>query len=208
MAEAEQIKSWVESARQGDELAVTKLLGTYHPILRARVESRLDATLRARYEPEDVLQQTYIQVLKEIGRFENRGPNSFINWVFTILDHKLIDVRRAANRQARAVSKETPLVSTGLSGSYLNLLDYVYADSETPSRVVRRDEALCALMDCVSSLSDSHRQVLQLRFLQGMSVTDVASSLDKSDGAVVALTKRALDALKKEMEHLGEFSRG
>lgn len=208
MAEADQVQTWVTAARQGDDLAVSKLLALYHPILRARVVSRLDNALRARYEPEDVLQQVYIQVLKEMGRFENRGPNSFLNWVFTILDHKIIDVRRAAHRQMRAVTRETPADTLGPSASYLNLLDYVYSDSDTPSRVVRRDEAVGALLTCVSGLNSSHREVLELRFLQGMPVAEVAQALGKTDGAVVALTKRALDSLRKAMDQMGEFSQG
>lgn len=208
MAEADQVQTWVTAAQQGDDLAVSKLLALYHPILRSRVASRLDNALRARYEPEDVLQQVYVQVLKEVGRFESRGPNSFLNWVFTILDHKIIDVRRAAHRQIRAIARETPADTLGPSASYLNLLDYVYCDSETPSRAARRDEAVGALLTCVSALNISHREVLELRFLQGMAVADVAQALGKTDGAVVALTKRALDALRKSMDQMGEFSRG
>ena len=208
MGKASQVQVWVEAAQEGDPLAVAKLLAAYHPILRSRVECRLDANLRARYEPEDVLQQTYIQVLKEIAHFEDRGPNSFVNWVFTILDHKLIDVRRTAHRQARSVTREMPAEIAGPSKSYLSLLDYVYADSASPSRVVRRDEAIGAMLACVSGLSESHRQVLQLRFLDGLPVAEVAQRLGKTDGAVVALTKRALDALRKAMDRLGDFTRG
>jgi RNA polymerase sigma-70 factor (ECF subfamily) len=155
-----------------------------------------------------VLQQTYLQVLKEIERFEPRGPNSFVNWVFTILDHKLIDIRRSAHRQARNIARETPAATIGPSHSYLNLLDYIYADGASPSRVVRQDEAIGAMLACVGSLSESHRLVLHLRFLQGLPVSEVAQRLGKTEGAVVALTKRALDALRKAMDQVGEFTRG
>lgn len=208
LAEASQIQTWVQDAQRGDRLAVAKLLAAYHPVLRSRVGSRLDFALRSRYEPEDVLQQTYLQVLKEIRHFQARGPNSFVNWVFTILDHKLIDLRRMAHRQARNIARETPVAATGPSQTYLNLLDYVYADSTSPSREVRQNEAIGALLACVSGLSEPHRQVLHLRFLQGLPVVEVAARLGKTEGAVVALTKRALDALRKAMDQLGEFTRG
>ncbi len=208
VAEASQVQAWIEQAQQGDQLAVAKLLAAHHPVLRHRVESHLDVALRARYEPEDILQQTYLQVLKEVGHFEHRGPNSFLNWVFTILDHKLIDARRAAHRKARNVDRETPAEVRGPSQSYLNLLDYVYADADSPSREVRQDEAIGAMLACIGGLSAPHREVLQLRFLQGLPVADVASRMEKTEGAVVALTKRALDALRKHMDHMGDFTRG
>ena len=199
-----QIKQWVEAAGRGDALAASKLLATFHPSLRARVGTRLESALRGRIEPEDILQQVYLQVIREIDRFDDRGEDSFLHWVTTILDNKLIDARRAAYRQSRNVARELPAAGD----SYWNLLDMIYADAGTPSRAARKDEAVGALLACVSGLSDLHRQVIQLRFLQGLPVGEVAAHLGKTDGAVVALTKRALDALRKSMDRLGEFTRG
>ncbi|HUU99103.1 MAG TPA: sigma-70 family RNA polymerase sigma factor, partial [Phycisphaerae bacterium] len=87
-------------------------------------------------------------------------------------------------------------------------LDHIYADSGTPSRVARRQEALSALPMGLSDLSESHRQVIELRFLEGLSVAEVAARLGKSEAAVVALTKRALEALRQSMDRLGEFTHG
>ena len=67
--------------------------------------------------------------------------------------------------------------------------------------IPRTDEGL-------SDLSEPHRQVIQLRFLGGLSVREVADRLDKSEAAVVALTKRALEALRQGMDRLGDFTRG
>ncbi len=208
MSEQSQIQSWVDAAATGDQLAVSKLLATYHPALRTRAEARMDPALRNRFEPEDILQQVYLQVIREIDRFEDRGDGSFLGWVSTILDNKLIDVRRAAYRQVRNIAREMPVAAVAPTDSYWNLLDFIYADSGTPSQAARKDEAVGALLACVSRLSELHRQVIQLRFLQGMSVGDVAQELDKTEGAVVALTKRALDSLRKSMDRLGEFTHG
>jgi DNA-directed RNA polymerase specialized sigma24 family protein len=50
--------------------------------------------------------------------------------------------------------------------------------------------------------------LIQLRFLDGLPVAAVAARLDKTDAAVVALSKRALDALRAAMERLGDFTHG
>jgi DNA-directed RNA polymerase specialized sigma24 family protein len=50
--------------------------------------------------------------------------------------------------------------------------------------------------------------VIQLRFLEGLSVEQVAERLGKTNAAIVALSKRALEALRKTMDGLGEFTRG
>jgi RNA polymerase sigma-70 factor (ECF subfamily) len=208
MTQASQIGSWVQAAAEGDQLAVAKLLAAYHPKLRARVRTRMDRALQPRLEPEDILQQVYLQVLRELDRFEDRGPDSFLNWVGKILDNTMIDARRAAHRQARDVAREVPNRPPARTGSYWNLIDQIYADASSPSRIARREEAVGALLACLTELSDIHRQVIQMRFLQGLAVAEVAARLERSEAAVVALSRRALEALRKSMDRLGEFTRG
>lgn len=208
MADGGREEQWVAAARTGDRLALAKLLALHHPALAARVAARLDASLRARASPEDILQEAYLQVFRQIGRFEPRGPGSFFGWVATIVDHKVIDAQRAAHRVQRDVAREQPPPGPGRTESYWNLLDQVYEDSVTPSRIVRRDEAIGALLACVSDLDEPHRQVIELRFLAGLPLAEVAQRLGRTEGAVVALTQRALKALRESMDRLGDYTRG
>lgn len=207
MAEPNLIESWIEAAQRGDRLALAKVLTAYHPRLRARAAAQMDAALAARSGPDDVLQEVYLDVARQIGRFENRGSDSFLSWMYAILNHKLVDVRRAVHAQARDPQREVAAYG-GSADSYWSLLDRVYAESGTPSRVARREEALGALSSSISNLSELHRRVIQLRFLEGLSVDEVAARLGKSAAAVVALSKRALAALRANMDRQGEFTRG
>jgi len=202
---AGQTEMWVTAATAGDQLALAKLLALYHPVLAQRVAGRLEASLRARVSPEDVLQEVYLQVFRQVTGFEAREPQSFLNWVLTILDHKLVDVHRCAHREQRDIDRESP-AAAGATHSYWDLLDHVYRDTTTPSRVVRRDEAVSALAACIGELSEAHRQVIELRFLAGLPVAEIARRLGKSEDAVVALTQRALKALRDAMTAHGEHT--
>lgn len=207
MTEQSQTDLLVTAAQRGDRLALAKLLARCHPRLRSWAEARMDAGTKARSDPDDILQEVYLDVARQIDRFEDRGPGSFLNWVRAILNQKLVDARRAAHCQARDVDREVPAAGV-TAESYWNLLDDLYAESGTPSRVVRRQEALDALLASFSELSEAHRRVIQLRFLEGLSVVETAARLNRSEAAVVALTKRALAALRESMDRLGEFTRG
>jgi RNA polymerase sigma-70 factor (ECF subfamily) len=208
--EQRQTETWVAKARQGDTVALAKLLTTLHPRLRARVEARLDPAWRGQLGPDDVLQDVYLEVFRQIGQFEYRGPGSFLAWVSTILDHTTIDKLRAVRRRARRLGG--PAVVTGpgqpSGDSYWNLFDQLYADSGTPSRVVRRQEAITVLRSCLGDLSELHRQVIEWRYLQELPLAEVAARLGKSEGAVVALTQRALRALRAAMDNRGDVTRG
>jgi RNA polymerase sigma-70 factor (ECF subfamily) len=208
MSESDLTASWISAAKAGDELALTKLLAAYHPRLRARAEARMDAPLKARLGPDDLLQEVYLQVFRQIGRFEDRGPAAFLNWLYTILDHKLIDARRAGHRQARDVDREQQAPAVASADSYLSLLGTLQAEGGTPSRVVRRDEAVGALLTCLARVSAAHREVIQLRYLEVRPLAEVATRLGKSEDAVVALSQRALKALRAALDELGEFSTG
>jgi len=208
MVQPDQLGIWVVAARRGDQSAASKLLAVYHPILKARAKARMDRAAQGRYEPEDVLQQVYLQVVRQLDRFDGPDADAFLNWVSAILDNKLIDAWRAAHRQVRDVNRERPAVSGNDASSCWNLLEHLYAESGTPSRVIRRDEALEALLHCVSDLAEPHRRVIQLRFLEGLSVEEVAQRLETSKTAIVARTRRALEALRKSMDRLGEFTHG
>jgi RNA polymerase sigma-70 factor (ECF subfamily) len=207
MSVQSQTEMWVAAAQRGDRLALAKLLTTCHPHLRSRAAAGMDGATRARTGPDDILQEVYLDVARQIHQFENRGPGSFLNWVRAILNNKLIDARRAAHCQVRDARREVRAHGAA-DDSYWRLLDNVYAESGTPSRVARREEALRALLSCLDDLSEVHRQVLQLRFLEGLPVDQVAARLGKTNAAVVALSKRALEALRRSMERMGEFTHG
>lgn len=207
MVERAERQRWFEEARQGNAVAVSKLLACHFPVLRAHVATRMDRELRARLEPEDILQEVYLDVHRQMEHFRDCGQEALLNWLLTIADSKLIDAKRALHRRKRDIDREVrPHLIEG-TRSYLDLLGQVYADSMTPSRIVRREEGMGALMACLSRLSGPHREVIQLRFLEGCGVSEVAQQLGKSEAAIVALTGRAFQALRRCMDGLGEFTR-
>ncbi len=206
MPQQSQTETWVKTARQGDKLALAKLLTAYHPRLRSWAETRMDAAIKARISPDDILQEVYLETARQIAQFEDRGPGSFLSWVHSILNHKLIDTLRAVHCQVRDIHREVP-AAVAAADSYWDLLDDLHTESGTTSRAVRRQEALGALLASLSDLSEPRRQVIQLRFLEGLPVAEVAGRIGKSEDAVVALTRRALDDLRRSMDRMGEFTR-
>ncbi len=207
MAENEQRIIWLRQAKQGDSVAMAKLLVAYHSTIKARATEKMGRTLRARMEPDDVLQETYLQATRQMRQFEGKDPHTFLNWVLTILDNRILNATLAMHRQRRDISREVSQASGMAGSSCMNLLDQLYRASATPSQVVRRGEAVAVLSSCLAGLSDSHAKVLQLRFLDGNSVEEVALRMNISKPAVVALTGRALKALRKSIDCVGELTR-
>jgi RNA polymerase sigma-70 factor (ECF subfamily) len=56
------------------------------------------------------------------------------------------------------------------------------------------------LFQLVERLPDTQRQVIELRFVDGRSIREIAAALDRSEGAVKQLQLRALENLRKSLE--------
>ena len=84
---------------------------------------------------------------------------------------------------------------TDPTGSVVGLLDLLAAHSRTPSRSAAALEATAAVERALSELKDDYRQALLLRYVEGLSVSDVADRMNRSDAAVLMLCQRALRQL-------------
>ena len=181
-----------------------RLLIRYHPRLRARLVRQMDAALKARLDPEDILQQVYLEAFRAIRDFDYRGEDSFLRWLFTIMDRKLIDEHRALHAECRDIRREMPNApGGGANTTYIDLLSRLQGAAGTASQVIRRNEALGVMTACLATLPDHYRQVIQMRFLQGKPVAEVARRLGRTVGSIHMICHRALHALREQVELYG-----
>jgi RNA polymerase sigma-70 factor (ECF subfamily) len=59
-----------------------------------------------------------------------------------------------------------------------------------------------ALRQALSQLNDDQRDVVMLRFIVGLPISDVARTLHKSEDAIKGLQRRGLSALKDSLTDL------
>lgn len=192
----------IQRARSGDESAVQRLVVLYHPRLKARLLRQMDAVMRSKLEPEDILQQVYMEAFRAIGHFEHQGPDSFLRWMYAILDRKLIDEHRALRAERRDVRREAKPGTSGQT-TYIDLLARVTAGGGSPSQVVRKEEALDVLEACVAALPEHYREVIRMRFIEGRPVAEVAANLKRTVGSIHMICHRALKQLRELAEQSG-----
>jgi len=194
----------IREACGGDQEAVRRLLILYHPRLRAKLLRQMDPTMRSKLEPEDILQQVYLEAFRAIGHFRYQGKDSFLRWLYAILDRKLIDEHRALRAERRDVRREIKaLPAHTQQTTYIDLMARIMAGGATPSQDVRKDEALGVLTACLAALPDHYRDVLRMRFIEGRPVADVAQTLGRSIGSVHMICHRALRLLREQAEMHG-----
>lgn len=130
---------------------------------------------------EDTVSEVFLAVFTGLGRFEG-GQGQFRSWVFTIAHRRVVDEWRRAGR--------SPYLT-----SY---------DPEDDARVTAsaEDDTLAGLgvqevHDVLDRLTAEQRDVLTLRVVADLTVEQVAQVLGKRPGAVKALQRRALAAVRR-----------
>ena len=131
------------------------------------------------HDAEDATERTFVAALASLDRFRDEGA-SFRSWLFRIAHNQLANALRARGRQ-----RASPLDAVG---------EPVAAGAD-PARMAGVADDARRLRAAVAALSEDRRQVIVLRFLDGLSAREIGEVLGRSEGAVRVLQHRALREL-------------
>jgi len=170
----------------------------YRDYLRLLARHYLDARLRVKLDPSDVVQETLLKAHQAQGQFEFQGKQEMTAWLRTILANTLTDAVRHYTAVGRDVNLELSL-QTALEESSSRLEAWLAADQSTPGHQAQHREQLLHLSEALAKLPDDQRIALELKHLQGFSVAAIAQSMEKSKAAVAGLIRRGLERLRELM---------
>ena len=180
-----------------DELHGPLPLEQYRSYLLLLAGMHLEADLRQRIEPSDIVQQTLLEALASADRIPLMAEEQAA-WLRTMLANNLRDARRRMRRKKRDVARERSL-DHPLADSSQRLADWLAARTPSPSGHAMRQEELLRMADALGELPELQRQSITLHHLQGLSLAETARRLDKSTAAVAGLLHRGLRKLKERM---------
>jgi RNA polymerase sigma-70 factor (ECF subfamily) len=196
----------VEGLRAGDEGTFRTLVERYHASM-VRL-SRL--YVPSREVAEDVAQQTWLGVLKGIGRFE--GRSSLRTWLFGIL---LNQAKTAGHRERRSIPFSSAW-SPDVEGSEPSVDPdrFLPPDDESPrlwASLPRRwdgipedrllsGETREVIERTVASLPPAQREVITMRDVLGWSSADTCNALRLSETNQRVLLHRARAKVRRALE--------
>jgi len=186
----------IEKARQGDHGAMAALIDRHARELREYIQAELGDRLRQRLESADVMQQVCLDALEGVKKFVDRGEGSFLAWLRRIAANRICDVDRRAFQTERR-GGEVRMSDLEDDPSVRNLLDRLSKSVTTPSRAAGREEHIALLARALEGLSEPHREVVRLRYLEQLDVDETAKRMGRSERAVRSLSVRALIQLKE-----------
>ena len=197
----------LEALRQRDEAAFVLLVRRYQsPLLRLALVYARDRALA-----EEIVQETWLGVLKGIDHFE--GRSSFKTWLFRILVNR---ARTRAAREDRTVPFSALAASEIASDEPAVPADrFLPADhpewahhwavpprewGASPEEQLLRRETLALINGVIAELPPAQRQVITLRDLEAWTSEEVCNALEISETNQRVLLHRARSRVRAALE--------
>lgn len=171
----------LDAARAGGEWAWRALYDDLAPTVLGYLRGRGAA------DPDDLTGEVFLQIVRDLGRFDG-DERAWRSWVFTIAHHRLLDDRRRRGRRPEVLAATAELDRPVEGEVEERALEAVTTDE------VRR---------LIEGLSPDQADVLLLRMLAGLTIEEVARAVGKRVGAVKALQRRGLRAIRQSLGELG-----
>jgi RNA polymerase sigma-70 factor, ECF subfamily len=195
----------VLALRRGDESAFEKIVDEYHvPLRRFALTFVRNATVA-----DEIVQETWLGVVRGIGRFE--GRSSLKTWIFQILVNT---AKTRAEREGRTV----PLSAlAGVNDDEPTVDPTRFLDAqhgrwpghwaappsrwdELPEEALLGHETLAILKDTITGLPEMQRRVIELRDVEGWSAPEVCDLLGLSEANQRVLLHRARSRARAALE--------
>ncbi|NNE42680.1 MAG: sigma-70 family RNA polymerase sigma factor [Gemmatimonadetes bacterium] len=169
----------VRSARDGDEAAFTRLVERHE----ARIYNLALRLMGNSQDAEEVLQDTFLQVFRNLGRFEERSR--FSTWIYRIATNEALMRLRKAKRKREVFLEDT----AGEDGEWRGeeIRDFARSALED----VENKEMMEILEGLLAELPEDYRVVFTLRDIDGLSNAEVAEVLEISVAAVKSRLHRS-----------------
>jgi RNA polymerase sigma-70 factor, ECF subfamily len=179
----------------------------YRAYLKLLVRLQIGSRLRAKSDASDIVQQAVLYAHERRAQFRGATEAEWLAWLRAILANVLAAALRRFDTQARDSGRERSLEGE-LERSSSRLESLLVADQTSPSERVVRGEELLRLAQAIVRLPEDQRRVVELHYLKGLAVADVAAEIGRTRPAAVGLLFRGLKRLRELLGDSGESGHG
>lgn len=177
----------LEALKAGDREALALLVERYsQQVYRLALK-----ILNDQQDAEDVLQETFIKVLRALPSFEGRSNLS--TWIYRIAVNEALMLTR--KQKSPQISIDEDRENDESESDPVEIVDFCCL----PERELLSTEARQFLDKAMQKLSPALRAVFVLRDLEGLSVRETAETLEISEMTVKTRLLRARLKLREEL---------
>ena len=139
----------------------------------------ISITTTTQFEIQDITGEVFLKAWQAIGSCRGK-ENTFSAWLYRIAHNQLVDdIRKKQRRPAMELDNDDNI-----------------SDSRSGAEQYSEQQELMTVIDL---LPPNQKQIIILKFIEGMDNSEIAKITGKREGAIRALQMRALANLKKEL---------
>jgi RNA polymerase sigma-70 factor (ECF subfamily) len=180
-------REWVRRSQEGDSEAFSELVRKY----QKRAYYLAYGMLGNREDALDVTQEAFLKAFRSLKGF--RGSGGFYTWFYRIVYNLAIDFMRKEWRKKHLEYEDTR------DHTEENLLVNAPSLSPNPGKEAAQKELNRVIMNAIHSLPESHRAVILLREIEGLTYEEIARSLRIRKGTVMSRLHYARQQLQEDL---------
>jgi RNA polymerase sigma-70 factor, ECF subfamily len=197
-----------ERIHAGDQQALGQLFAEQRTRLRRMVQLRLDRRLQGRIDPEDVLQDAFVDASRRLSEYaaEERPMPPFLWLRFLTLQRLMALHRLHLGVKCRDAGREVSLYCGPLpAADSRSLAAQLLGRLTTPSRAAIRAEVQIKMQEALNAMDPVDREILALRHFEELNNNETAEVLGISKTAASNRYIRALKRLKDALAGIPDF---
>jgi len=171
----------VKKILAGDQLVIKKFYKEYSPYLYASIATKVEK----KEDIEEILQDTFLSILDSLPLFNFRS--SLLTWAKQIAHHEVADFYRKRKIKSIVFSR-------------LPFLENLVSEALGPDLVYQEKEIKEEINRVFKRLSEGYREILRLKYIEGLTVDEIAKVLSISFKSTESRLFRARLAFRQEWQ--------
>jgi RNA polymerase sigma-70 factor, ECF subfamily len=167
--------------------------------LLAILQQKVSQKLQSKVDFDDILQDSASRALSSLGGL-NLAEREVMPWFLQIVNHTIVDIyRHHFGSQKRDADRERS-ANQNLSSDpdqQGQLAELLVASITSPSKAFSQHIRMDRMQAALNQLAPDARQAIHWRYMEGLSSQEIATRLQKTDGAVRVLLTRTLKKLEE-----------
>jgi RNA polymerase sigma-70 factor, ECF subfamily len=188
------ISELVDRSKDGDESSFNELI----KLFRVKAYGLAYSFLKNHHDAEDVSQEAFIKVYQKLKTFDHSG--SFESWLLTIVANMSRNkIRWKTVRGRLTISLDQDFKDENAEDS----APFQVAEPNernNPAKEADRTWESKRISEALAKLTDQQRIIIELKFIQGYKISEIAGLLKLAEGTVKTHIFRGLESLKKSIK--------
>ncbi len=185
--------------RDGDPAALADFLERHRDGLLAFLKSISSERLRSVVEPQDLFQDLSAAALTGLKTAPLEDYTA-LQWLRQIARRRVIDSHRYHfGAQRRDAGRQRSIHAAADGDGARGIEAMIVSSMTSPTAAVSRDIRTNRLREAIDSLPQQQRDVVRMRYIDGMPTKQIAEALGKSDVAVRVLLSRTMRTLEQQL---------